>query len=147
MSGTRPRILVIDDERAIRQMLRDVLDAFGYAVDVAAGGGDARALVEPERDDLVGTDHRMAGMSGIEVAQAIRSADPDVPLILLTGSIPGIPVEKARIPNLTLLQKPIGLPELQAAVARAIAERRKGPARAEGRRDEPPPGALDERAG
>jgi FixJ family two-component response regulator len=89
----------------------------------------------------------MAGMSGIEVAQAIRSADADVPLILLTGSIPGIPVEKARIPNLTLLQKPIGLRELQDAVAHAIAQRRKGPARAEGRRDEPTPGALDERAG
>lgn len=147
MPVTRPRILVVDDERAIRHMLRDVLDAFGYAVDVAAGGPEALAAFAPDRYDLVVTDLLMAGMSGIEVAQAIRSVDADVPLILLTGSVPGIRVEQARIADLTLLHKPIGLRDLQDAVARAIAQRRKGPARAEGRLDEPSSGALDERAG
>jgi len=80
------RALVVDDETTVRTMLTDVLETFGYVVDAAASGEAALPQLAPGRYQTVVTDLRMPGMSGLEVAAAVRRVDPDVPVILLTGT-------------------------------------------------------------
>ena len=80
------RALVVDDETTVRMMLIDVLETFGYVVDAADCGEAALPQLARGRYQTVVTDLRMPGMSGLDVAAAVRRVDPDVPVILLTGT-------------------------------------------------------------
>jgi DNA-binding response OmpR family regulator len=110
------RVLVIDDEIALRALLREMLLACGYHADVAEDGQAAIACFQQQRYDAVITDLLMPGMNGFEVASALRMIDPAVKIIMLTGSAPEVTVGRARDSGLTLLHKPIALGELKAAV-------------------------------
>jgi DNA-binding response OmpR family regulator len=81
----RSRILVIDDDQAIAQLLEDALSAEGHAVTIAGSGTEGVELAELSRYDLVLTDLGMPDMSGWEVARRIRSRFPDTPVVLVTG--------------------------------------------------------------
>jgi two-component system capsular synthesis sensor histidine kinase RcsC len=110
------RVLVIDDEAVLRGLLRDMLSVCGYEADVAEDGPGAIACVRTQRYDAVITDLLMPGMNGFEVATALRSIDPTIRIIMLTGSAPELAAGRARESGLTLLYKPIALGELKAAV-------------------------------
>jgi len=79
------RILVVDDEENVRQLLRDVLESEGYQVVLAAGGREALELFGRESFDAVFTDIGMQGMSGWELAHAVRELDAAVPVAVITG--------------------------------------------------------------
>jgi CheY-like chemotaxis protein len=79
------RILVVDDEENVRQLLRDVLESEGYQVALAGGGREALELFGRESFDAVFTDIGMQGMSGWELARAVRELDEAVPLAVITG--------------------------------------------------------------
>ena len=79
------RILVVDDEAEVRQLLHDILMSAGHTVTMAEDGISALALFEAGTYDLVLTDLGMPGMSGWEVAEAIKSRRPQVPVGLITG--------------------------------------------------------------
>ena len=81
----RVRLLVVDDEAAVRELLRDILEAEGYQVSVACGGREALELFEAERFDGVFTDIGMPGMNGWELARAVRELSPTMPLAVITG--------------------------------------------------------------
>jgi CheY-like chemotaxis protein len=70
------RVLFIDDEAGVRAIFRDFLDILGHEVDAAASGEERLALFDRDRHDLVLTDRFMSGMSGPEVAHAIRARCP-----------------------------------------------------------------------
>ncbi len=70
-----PKFLVVDDEDQVRETLRDILEEDGYEVCIAASGGEALALFAAERFDAVFTDLGMPGMSGWELARAIRESN------------------------------------------------------------------------
>lgn len=74
----RKTLLVVDDNPSIRESLALLLRLAGYNVVEASDGGQAIDLVEEERPDLVLTDLRMPGMSGVELIQRMRGADPRV---------------------------------------------------------------------
>ncbi|MBA3439689.1 MAG: response regulator [Pyrinomonadaceae bacterium] len=80
-----PRILVVDDEDFIRELLRDILEPKGYEVTAAATGSEGLALFDAETFDAVFTDIGLPGMSGWELARAIRERDNTVPLAIITG--------------------------------------------------------------
>jgi two-component system, NarL family, capsular synthesis sensor histidine kinase RcsC len=113
---TNARVLVIDDELVLRALLRDMLSVCGYQADVAEDGPAAISRFQQERYDAVITDLLMPGMNGFEVASALRSIDPAVKIIMLTGSAPEMAAGRARESGVTLLHKPIALGELKAAV-------------------------------
>ncbi|HEY5453493.1 MAG TPA: response regulator [Polyangia bacterium] len=82
---TRTRVLVVDDDADAREMLSAVLAQAGYDVDAAADGFAALAHVSRYRPDLVLTDLRMPGMTGVDLLQRIRRVHGDVPVIIATG--------------------------------------------------------------
>jgi CheY-like chemotaxis protein len=81
----RTKILVVDDEEYVRELLRDVLENEGCQVVVADGGREALALFDVMRFDAVFTDVGLPGMSGWELARAIRERDAQLPLAVVTG--------------------------------------------------------------
>jgi signal transduction histidine kinase/CheY-like chemotaxis protein len=80
-----PRILVVDDEEYVRELLADVLRSEGYQVTLAENGNEALRLFEQHNFEAVFTDVGMPGMSGWELARAIREQDSTVPLAVITG--------------------------------------------------------------
>ncbi len=80
-----PRILVVDDETNIRTALAKILEKAGYAVEAADSGDAALGLLPDTAFDLVVTDLKMVGASGMEVLQAVKRLHPDTEVILLTA--------------------------------------------------------------
>ena len=78
-------ILLADDERSIRSLLKGVLEKRGYAVRTAANGDQALALYRAQRPDLLVLDVMMPGTGGIEVCKAVRREDADTPIMFLTA--------------------------------------------------------------
>ncbi|HEV2913622.1 MAG TPA: response regulator, partial [Pyrinomonadaceae bacterium] len=83
--SNRTKILVVDDEEYVRELLRDILENEGYQVVLADGGHDALALFDVMSFDAVFTDVGLPGMSGWELARAIRERDRLLPLAVVTG--------------------------------------------------------------
>ncbi|MEV1054029.1 response regulator transcription factor [Streptomyces sp. NPDC049887] len=79
------RILVVDDEPAVRDALQRSLAFEGYATEVAADGADALAKVESYRPDLVVLDIQMPRMDGLTAARRLRSAGSTLPILMLTA--------------------------------------------------------------
>ncbi len=80
-----PTILVVDDEAIIRQQLERLYVANGFKVAVCASGEDALKRLEAEDIDLIITDIRLPGMSGIELTKRVHELYADVPVIVITG--------------------------------------------------------------
>ncbi len=81
----RARILVVDDEESIRDLLRLVLTGEGYTVVTASGGEEAIEYLEAQPFDLVITDLVMPTVNGVEVLRGAKRIDPNFPVIVITG--------------------------------------------------------------
>jgi signal transduction histidine kinase/ActR/RegA family two-component response regulator len=79
------RILVVDDEESVRELLRDLLEHDGCKVHLAPGGHEALKLFGAHQFDAVFTDVGMPGMSGWELAHAIRQGNEAIPIAVITG--------------------------------------------------------------
>jgi DNA-binding NtrC family response regulator len=78
-------ILVVDDEDAVRRLLVDILENQGYEVTPAENGEEALKFFDAKRFKAVFTDVGMPGMSGWELARAIRERDAEMPVAVITG--------------------------------------------------------------
>ncbi len=121
------RILVVDDEEPIRELVRRALQLDGHSVDVAADGGEAldRLIAEPEAFDLLLTDIRMPVMDGIALALAVARDNPMLTILLMTGYAD----QRERAANLEALihdvvTKPFSLVEIRGAVMEALEARK-----------------------
>src|SRR5437870_4341453 len=90
MATTPPpaKILAVDDEPAIRELLKEILTGFGYQVITAADGKDALPLALSEKPDLIITDIRMPKLDGLTLCRALRT-QPDcanIPVLILTSA-------------------------------------------------------------
>ena len=83
--ASRARILVVDDEAHVRELLCEMVESEGCEVIAASNGTDALALFEVGNFDAVFTDIGMPGMSGWELARAIRALNAELPLAVITG--------------------------------------------------------------
>ena len=80
------KILVVDDERAVRDSLRRALELEGYEIELAADGNEALARLEsPDEPDAVILDVLMPGVDGLEVCRRMRSAGNTLPVLMLTA--------------------------------------------------------------
>jgi len=82
------RVLVVDDDEFMRQILADALSGAGHAVRSAADGRQALALLEEERPDLVVTDMVLTGMTGPQLVREVRRRAPSVPVLAVSGLSP-----------------------------------------------------------
>src|SRR3954469_12305305 len=79
------RILVVDDDRAVRESLRRSLTFNGYEVDLAADGAAALGQITAARPDALILDVMMPRMGGLEACRALRATGDDVPILVLTA--------------------------------------------------------------
>lgn len=79
------RILVVDDDRAVRDSLRRSLEFNGYTVDLASDGAEALAMVPQVTPDAIVMDVMMPRLDGLEATRALRTAGNDVPILVLTA--------------------------------------------------------------
>ena len=84
-ASSRPRVLVVDDEASIRDLLSRVLTLAEYQVDVASDGRSALEQMRRSRYNLLITDLRMPGMDGMAVVHEARRVDADLAVIIITG--------------------------------------------------------------
>jgi signal transduction histidine kinase/CheY-like chemotaxis protein len=113
-------VLVVDDEPRVRELLRETLHADGHTVDVAEGGAEGLRKFSAGTFDLVVTDKAMPGMSGDQLALAIKQRLPRTPIVLLTGF--GQFLDKEKMPFVdVLITKPVDLLVFRQAIAAALA--------------------------
>ncbi len=119
----RPRVLVVDDDRAVRESLRRSLEFNGYDVSLAGDGAEALANISGTRPDAVVMDVMMPRLDGLEATRALRTAGHDVPILVLTArDAVGDRVEGLDAGADDYLTKPFALAELLARL-RALLRR------------------------
>jgi CheY-like chemotaxis protein len=115
------RLLVVDDEAAVRETVTEQLRAVGYGVDCAEGGAEALAIFDAgHAHHLVISDLSMPTMDGVALLREIRRRRPGAPSILLTGfpsESTGLTVGAALGGGVILLRKPVTGAQLTEAVA------------------------------
>jgi PAS domain S-box-containing protein len=115
------RILAVEDEPEVLDVIRAMLVATGHTVVTAASGREALALFEREPVDLVVTDLGMPGMTGLALAEEIKSRRP-VPVVLLTGWADELDDAHRRFVDV-LLAKPVTRERLLSGLAKAVPDR------------------------
>lgn len=121
--GGRPRILVVDDEANIRDLLSKTLALAEYDVDLAPDGRTALDRLRVVPYDLLITDLKMPGVDGITVIREGRRLRPDIPVIIITGySTEASAIEAINLGVSGYLTKPFRVPRVLAAAAKALGE-------------------------
>jgi DNA-binding NtrC family response regulator len=117
----KKKILIADDEKNMRWVLGEALEAAGYEVVQATDGKEALATATSQSPDLMVLDHKMPAPNGLEVLRTLRSQDYTFPIIMLTahGNVDGA-VEAMKAGATEYLTKPFDLEELKLAVGKAM---------------------------
>jgi len=124
VSEPRPRVLLVDDETGILDTLKILLKGEGYEVLVADGGGQGLERLEEERPDIVVTDIRMPGTSGMDVLSKAKEVDPEIAVILMTAQASlQSAVRAVNEGAFYYIQKPFANEELLAICRRAAETR------------------------
>jgi len=119
----RHRVLVVDDEPAVRELLEKTLTLADYAVDTAADGPSALDRLRATEYKLLITDLKMPGMDGLSVIREARRIRPELPVVIITGcSTEASAIEAINLGVVGYLTKPFRLPRVLATAARALGE-------------------------
>jgi excisionase family DNA binding protein len=120
---TRPRVLVVDDEASIRDLLAKTLALAEYDVDVAPDGRSALERMRLYPYDLLIADLKMPGMDGLTVIREAKRYKADLPVIIITGfSTESSAIEAVNLGVAGYLTKPFRVPQVLAAAAKALGE-------------------------
>ncbi len=118
------RILVVDDERSLREFLTILLEDEGFTVDAAATVGEARAKLADGRFDLVICDLKLPDGNGMEVLSSARSTGITTPFVVITAhTTPQHALEALRAGAAEYLSKPFEVEELKLIIARVLGQR------------------------
>lgn len=119
--STQPTILVTDDEKSIRNSLREILEFEQYTVLEAEGGEKALDIVKEQSVDLMILDIKMKGMDGIEVLEKVKEINASLPVIMISGhGTIKIAVEATKIGAFDFIEKPPDLNRLLISVRNAL---------------------------
>jgi len=120
----RGRLLIVEDRDSLRRMLERALGQEGYDVASAADGRAGIRLLGERAFDFVLTDLKLPDVSGLEVLEASRTAQPRVPVVVLTGyGTVGTAVEAMKLGAYDFLEKPLEIDDLSRLIEEAIGER------------------------
>jgi two-component system response regulator (stage 0 sporulation protein F) len=124
----RARILIVDDESSVREVLGEYFTDRGYTVDAASDGEAALATVQRVVPDLVLLDVRMPGMDGVETLRRIRAVAPALAVIMVTANEDvTLARETLKLGALDYVGKPFDFVYLERAVGAAVARAGAGP--------------------
>jgi len=117
-------ILVVDDDRQLREYLKELLEGDGYAIRLAANGDEALEACREARPDLVLTDLVMPGKDGLELLLELKRSDPDLPVVAISGGSAASADNYLRVAKVIgaadILEKPFRGADLSAAVRRVL---------------------------
>ena len=117
IEGAPPRLLVVDDESSLREMLRIVLRRDGYEVLTADGGRAALELLQQERIDLLLSDIRMSDVSGVEVLKTAKQLYPEAVVFMMTAfASTETAIEAMRLGAVDYFTKPFSMDELRLKI-------------------------------
>jgi CheY-like chemotaxis protein len=116
----RPRVLVIDDDPSVREVVSFLLDSFGYDCGTAADGRNGLVRFDEGGWNLVITDLVMPEMSGWDVVEAIRRRAPTMPIVLITALNDPAVMRRASEWRVAVVSKPFPSQTLKAAVVEAL---------------------------
>ncbi len=117
----RPRYLVADDEEQIRNIVGELLKASGVDCDFAADGLDALRRIQKTRYDVLLLDLQMPEMDGLKTLEALKTIDPGLPIVILTGLDDPAKLQAAKESKvLGILHKPFSLDKLRKILGAAV---------------------------
>ncbi|MFT5432844.1 MAG: two-component system nitrogen regulation response regulator NtrX, partial [Myxococcota bacterium] len=120
-SGRTPSILIVDDERSIRDTLALILEAEGYELRTVGSAEDGLAALEERRADLVILDVRLPGMDGLTALREIKKRDEQTDVIMISGHATlSDAVEATRFGAFDFLQKPLNRDRVLITVRNAL---------------------------
>jgi signal transduction histidine kinase/ActR/RegA family two-component response regulator len=122
--GHPVRVLLVDDEEMVADMLQMGLERLGYQVTTRAGGpqGLAAFVESPDSYDVVVSDQIMRGLTGMRLAREIHALQPSLPVILVTGFRDSVEDDRAGAAGVVeVLEKPLSHRDVAAAIERALA--------------------------
>lgn len=121
--GEHPRVLVVDDEASIRDLLAKTLALAEYDVDVVPDGRSGLERMRLYPYDLLIIDLKMPGMDGLSVIREAKRYKADLPVIIITGySTEASAIEAVNLGVAGYLTKPFRVPQVLAAAAKALGE-------------------------
>lgn len=119
----RPRILVVDDEAAVRDLVAKTLASADYDVETASDGPEALTRLRASEYDLLITDLKMPGMDGLSVIREARRHAAEMPIVIITGySTEASAIEAINLGVQGYLTKPFRVPRVLFVTARALGE-------------------------
>ncbi len=117
----RQRILVVEDDAAIRRLNTEILTLSGYLVDAAEDGAAAWDALQLNNYDLIVTDNDMPKVTGVELIQKLQAVQRDLPVIMVTGIVPDEQLDRGgSLQTVVVLLKPYSFDELLGSVKSAL---------------------------
>ena len=121
LQGSKHRVLVVDDDEFIREILKGMFSYMGYEVRLASNGHEGLIRFVDDRFDLVVSDLDMPGMDGWSLALKIKDKTPDTPVIVMTGQAKTPVMERLKQgPVDVAMFKPFVFKEVEEAVKKAM---------------------------
>jgi len=119
------KILVVEDERSMREVLKILLEGEGYTVAVAAGGVDGMGLLNKDIFDMVITDINMPKVNGFEILKKVKEISPDTIVIMITafGNTESA-IEAMQLGAYDYIHKPFKIDEIRHVVRKALEKRK-----------------------
>jgi len=132
MSESRAkRVLIVDDDPEIREIITALLDSVGYIVNAASGADPAIALLADDPPDVILTDIHMAEGDGFELINAVRDRGLDIPIVAMSGGSGTFGIDHLeyarKLGAVSMVDKPFRSSHLAEAIDRALAGRPPAP--------------------
>jgi PAS domain S-box-containing protein len=124
----RPRVLLVEDEMSVREMLADLLSQRGFDVTAAETAEQAVLRTADQAFDLLLTDIDLPGQNGAELAASLRERFPDLAIVMMSGYPDDRAIGEAGLTSEMLLRKPFTTTHLVASLRRALGQTDPGPA-------------------
>lgn len=110
----RKRVMIVDDNHILRNMLEDIMIMFGYEAVTCSNGIEALEQIEKKTFDIVITDLEMPYMDGLKLSREVKARSKDIPVVLLTGASLNENSQELYAASIDhILYKPVGLNEIQ----------------------------------
>ena len=117
MNNDKKRILIVEDDEEMRSLLKDFIEAEGFETDSASNGSEAFRKLAKESFDLIITDVRMPGLTGLDILPGVRKLQPEASIIVITAFGSEEVCRRAFERGATAyLEKPIHLSKLRTVI-------------------------------
>lgn len=126
MKNGEKKILIVEDDEAMRSLLKDILDAEGLVTEAVSNGSDALQKLIDQPFDLIITDIQMPGLTGLDILPGIRKLQPEAPVIVITAFGSDEVYRRSFEKGATgYLEKPIHIHKLRVLIHEMISSREK----------------------